>query len=387
MLGAGLRIGSLGKSSGPSYTLTADSAINEGATTTFTMTTSGVANGTILYWNIAYGTNWDFGNTTLGTCTISNGTGPLIALGTGTSGIRFIADALTEGSESFNINVYSGGYYYEAGAVLVAQPSFTINDTSTGSNLQLFYTESNGTNGTSYFNSATMTLPTVSAGDLLIIVNNRYSTGAAPTAPTWSGWTNIINDSVSVGGSSPSGRTYISYKICAGTEGGTTLSMMSGNNSGTAYYAWIRAVRNDGTYGSISTVTASSVNSQMLANTNTAFTNQTLNLTTPLASFIGMAFASTTNFNNVSFFTIGSTVTSTSTETYNNNPSGQRIQIKRFNATAVNGVSKYLDAPHYRHEASATGANPFSANSTISMPGPGTANYASSLQSFVLKVT
>jgi hypothetical protein len=243
----------------------------------------------------------------------------------------------------------------------------TINDTSALSS-RLFYI-----NRPSYAVAAssdtTITLPTVSSGDVLVAFNSAYASPSAtpPTAPTWTGWTNIYNVTNSTG---TGARTYISYKICTGSESGTTLPLMSSNANKQSQVHLIRGNNQSGVQRALTGVTLSGGSSQVSSST---FTNQTLNLTTPLAPFVGFVWASDING---AAITIGSTVTATSSLNY----IGGNARL--FIASAVDGTSTY-NSSQYVYEESATGANPFSTNSTISA----TPNGQSTLLNFYMKFT
>jgi hypothetical protein len=93
--------------------------IPEGSSGTYTVTTTNVANGTVLYWTITNLTtsNIDF-TATSGSFTISGN------LGTFT--ITAVADQLTEGQESFTVHVRTGS----TSGTIVTSASTTIDDTS-----------------------------------------------------------------------------------------------------------------------------------------------------------------------------------------------------------------------------------------------------------------
>jgi len=94
------------------------SSINEGSAGTFNVATTGVANGTTLYWKIPNTT--DFA-TTIGSF--------IISANVGSFAVTPRADSLTEGAETFYVEIRSGTV---TGPVVATSSSVTINDTSTG---------------------------------------------------------------------------------------------------------------------------------------------------------------------------------------------------------------------------------------------------------------
>lgn len=104
----------------PTYSVTANQTqVTEGSTATFTVTTTNVANGTVLTWLAGYGTasSWDISSIS-GSVTINNNTGT-ISVGAAT-------DSLTEGGETFHVKLYSGS------TLLATSSDVTINDPSGG---------------------------------------------------------------------------------------------------------------------------------------------------------------------------------------------------------------------------------------------------------------
>jgi hypothetical protein len=98
----------------------ATSFVNEGSPITFTVTTINVLNGTPLFWSV--NNTGEFGNSS-GTVIIS-ATG---INGTGTFTVTPIADATTEGPETFRATIRS---ISSSGAIEVISDLVTINDTS-----------------------------------------------------------------------------------------------------------------------------------------------------------------------------------------------------------------------------------------------------------------
>lgn len=110
----------------PTYSISAStSSVNEGSSVTFTVTTTNVDSGTILYWttNTISGTvnASDFSDSaTTGSFTITNGTGSIIR--------TLSNDVATEGSESFQLQIRTGSI---SGVIVASSTTVTINDTST----------------------------------------------------------------------------------------------------------------------------------------------------------------------------------------------------------------------------------------------------------------
>ena len=94
------------------------SSINEGSSGTFNVATTGVANGTTLYWKIPNTT--DFATTT-GSF--------IISANVGSFAVTPSADLTTEGPETFTVEIRTGTV---TGPVVATSSSVTINDTSIG---------------------------------------------------------------------------------------------------------------------------------------------------------------------------------------------------------------------------------------------------------------
>ena len=96
--------------------------VNEGGTVTYTVTTSGIANGTVLYWtNSGTTTGADFsGGANSGSVTINSNTGTIV---------RTLAnDGITEGTQTIILNLRTGSI---AGPIVATAATVTVNDTST----------------------------------------------------------------------------------------------------------------------------------------------------------------------------------------------------------------------------------------------------------------
>ena len=97
-------------------------AVNEGSSALFTVTTTGLPDGTTLYWSVQHGytSNLDFDEVG-GSFQIVNGVGSFL--------VTTIADELTEGSEDFHVAVRTGS---SSGTIVATTDSShtSINDTS-----------------------------------------------------------------------------------------------------------------------------------------------------------------------------------------------------------------------------------------------------------------
>ena len=114
----------LGFGSRPQYRITpAASSVNEGATLSYTVNTSGVPNSTTLFWTINFNASSaaaDFSATT-GSFTITSNTGSF--------SISPLADATTEGSQTYYVEIRTGSI---SGPIVTSSVNniTTINDTS-----------------------------------------------------------------------------------------------------------------------------------------------------------------------------------------------------------------------------------------------------------------
>jgi hypothetical protein len=101
-------------------------SVNEGSSVTFTINTSGFANGSTLFWTTEQMSgvinSSDFsGGALSGSVTINSNTASLVR--------TLAADATTEGTESFRIQVRTGS---TGGPVIATSATVTVNDTSLG---------------------------------------------------------------------------------------------------------------------------------------------------------------------------------------------------------------------------------------------------------------
>ena len=99
----------------------APSSINEGSAGSFTVSTTNVGSGTTLYWTVLNSTtsNVDFSAT--------SGSFAIDTYGYGTFTVTPTADHLTEGAETFQVEVRTDSI---TGTVQATSPSVTVNDTS-----------------------------------------------------------------------------------------------------------------------------------------------------------------------------------------------------------------------------------------------------------------
>jgi len=106
----------------PTYSVApTTTSVNEGVALTFNVTTTNVANGTTLYWAYKDGT------ATALDLTAANGFFTINSLGNGSFFVTPVADATTEGSETFRISILTGSV---TGKEEAYSSSVTINDTS-----------------------------------------------------------------------------------------------------------------------------------------------------------------------------------------------------------------------------------------------------------------
>lgn len=136
----------------PTYALSGSSYVNEGTTQTVTVTTTNVANGTVLTYSIGFGTTRDEDFTTAlnGSVTINSNTGSIT--------YSVTADGIAEGSDYFYVRLYDdlGNY--------ATQMLVYITDTSVGSttvvstqHIATIDAVYNGATGTSSYTGSTGT--------------------------------------------------------------------------------------------------------------------------------------------------------------------------------------------------------------------------------------
>lgn len=184
------RIYGVVSTSGPSYSVTGNTAAEGGGAVTFTTTTANVADGTTLYWTID-GASADV-TPYSGSFTINSNTGSFST--------SAIADLTTEGTEYYTVNVRTGS----TTGTIVASSTLTITDNSTtpsptyslnnvtsneGVNATFTITTTNVPNGTvvNWFTNATTSDVSTTSGQATI--NSNTATFSVP----------IINDSLTEG--------------------------------------------------------------------------------------------------------------------------------------------------------------------------------------------
>jgi hypothetical protein len=196
----------------PTYSISSATSVNEGSSIDFTVTTSGVANNTTLYWqNVGTSNGSDFvDNFNSGSVIINNNTGVI------TRAIK--NDATTEGSETLILNLRITSHL---GSLVATSTTVTINDTSKTPTYSL---TSNATNST------------VNEGDTLSIKLTTTNLSNGTTVPfTISGVVSqdingaLLSDSFTINNNSGSK----SYQITNDqvTEGTETLNLSLTNGA------------------------------------------------------------------------------------------------------------------------------------------------------------
>lgn len=192
-----------------SYSISAPASINEGSAGTINVTTSGVPNSTVLYWNLDQSSDY---TTSQGTVTISSNAGSF--------SITPSADSQTEGSETDTVRLYTDS----ARTNEVASDSFTINDTSQGSGgssgsgdgNQTYGVEVYWTDGSTILFSSNLTQtnvlvidsPVISAGGTKTYIGVPDATLSTKIAVSISGYGfDASSDSFTVGRSTANGGT------------------------------------------------------------------------------------------------------------------------------------------------------------------------------------
>jgi len=125
----------------PTYAISTPSSVNEGSTANFNVTTTNVANGTILYWRVLFNGETDSNDFTsnIGTVTINNNSGLI--------GVGIRNDNTTEGLESFKVELRTDSI---RGDIKATSNDVTINDTSIYPTVEFTYSQTCiGTSNTS----------------------------------------------------------------------------------------------------------------------------------------------------------------------------------------------------------------------------------------------
>lgn len=157
-------------SSGPSYTvLESSTTVNEGSSVTFTINTLNVTDATTLYWSLGVVsgniTTNDFTTSSTGTVIINNDTGSVV--------VNIRADATTEGSEEFVLQLRTDS---SSGTVVATSSNITIGDTS----LTPAFTATPSRVSISELESVTITVDTVNVADGTSLTFNAPSTDVTP---------------------------------------------------------------------------------------------------------------------------------------------------------------------------------------------------------------
>ncbi len=118
----------------PTYTWGSyNTSINEGDILTINVNTTGVADGTTLYWNVLLGNTLSIGDFNSGITSDSF----TITSNTGSFNINPASDTFTEDAESFTVQIRTGS---NSGTVVLTSDNITINDTSSGTLSPIAYT-------------------------------------------------------------------------------------------------------------------------------------------------------------------------------------------------------------------------------------------------------
>lgn len=161
--------------SGPTYSVSHPSSVNEGSSLSVSVTTSGVANGTVLYWTAL--------NSTTSSSDFSSLSGSfIINSNSGSFSVPISADLTTEGVESFRVQIRTTSV---SGAIVRTSSLISINDTSltpsqwTPSNFANIHTWVDFGDSTSYAVDARGDLTSVDdkAGNVSFYINNTPNIG------------------------------------------------------------------------------------------------------------------------------------------------------------------------------------------------------------------
>jgi len=107
-------------------------SVNEGSSVIFSVTATNVENGTTLYYDITGSVgiaSTDFTNSSLSGSLSVSGT---FDLGYGSTTLTLANDFITEGTETFNMNLRTGSI---SGPIVTTSPTITISDTSNASSI------------------------------------------------------------------------------------------------------------------------------------------------------------------------------------------------------------------------------------------------------------
>lgn len=143
------------------YSITPNiSSVNEGSAVSFTVATTGIINGTTLYWTNSGTTSAaDFsGSTNSGSFTVTDGLSAVTATITRT----LLADSLTEGSETVILNLRTGS---TSGPIVATSTTVTVNDTSL---TPAYAVDFNGTNQYLAAGSSAASVSNFGTGDFTV---------------------------------------------------------------------------------------------------------------------------------------------------------------------------------------------------------------------------
>jgi len=181
------------------------SSINEGSSGTFNVTTTNVANATTLYWTVGGGASRvaDFSANT-GSFSITSGAGSF--------SVTPASDSLTEGTETFQVQLRTDNI---GGTIVATSANVTINDTSTSSDVYVFTTTpatiDEGSSGT--FNVTTTNVANATTIYWKVV---NISTDGLFDFTSNSGSTTVINDVASF---------YVTPYADSRTEGNETFQV------------------------------------------------------------------------------------------------------------------------------------------------------------------
>ena len=232
---------------GPTYEWTAyrssateDAQPNVNSTINVDIRTTGVLNGTVLYWTVQHITTSaaDF-SATSGSFTVTEGVGSLQFYVT--------ADSLTEGTETFNTQIRTGS---TAGPVVLTVGPTSISDTSTGPVTPTYSVPSTFSINEGVTGSVTVTTTNVANGTTLYWTISHTSTSAADFSAVSGSFT------ISAG----SGTVSITTVADSLTEGSETFTLQ------------IRTVSTSGTIVATSTGTISDTSTTALDTISTNLT-------------------------------------------------------------------------------------------------------------------
>ena len=149
-------------------------SINEGVTTTYTVNTTSIANGSSISWSISHTStsSLDF-LATAGTATVNNNQAAFT--------VRATADSFTEGSESFALSI-------SYGVTNLANQVITVNDTSTNATAAFSNPTLSVNEGTAYTYQVTTT--NIPDGGYVEYFVQGLTTDVNPAAGTASVWSN-----------------------------------------------------------------------------------------------------------------------------------------------------------------------------------------------------